>query len=69
MKGLTLILSAPSSGEKDEISNLMSLFFTFTGALWILVSSVMFRPVLMSLETHIFEHLQAEGPFLTRLTR
>lgn len=68
MRDLTLTLRAPSIVEKDEISNLMSLFFTFTGALWILVSSVMFRPVLILLETHIFEHLQSEGPFPAQLT-
>lgn len=65
MKGLALTFSAPSSGEKDEISHLMSLFSTF---IEILVSSVVFRPVLMSFENHIFEHLQAGGPFLTQLS-
>lgn len=68
MKGLALPFSAPSCGEKDEISNLMSLFSTFIGDIGILVSSVMFRPVMMSFENHIFEHLQAEGPILTQLT-
>lgn len=54
MKGLALTFSVPASGEKDENSNLMSLFSTFTGDLGILVSSLMFRPVLISLENHIF---------------
>lgn len=54
MKGLALTLNASLGGEKDEISNIMRLFFTFAGDLAILVPSVMFRPMLMSLETHIF---------------
>lgn len=59
MKGLALTFSAPLSGEKDEILNLISLFSTFTGDLGILVSSVMFRPVLMNhLKNHSFEWLK-----------